>query len=115
MKVRALRGVCIGVNRDLALDDEAELDPATGKFLVSIGAVEEVKPPPPAPAPEPKDPQPSSETKSTNDAGAEGGKTTDAASNESSPEVDDKAEEDEPERSDSSGGTSTQPRRGRRK
>jgi len=43
MKVRALRGVCIGVGRHLAPDDTADLDAATGHFLISIKAVEEVK------------------------------------------------------------------------
>lgn len=40
MKVRALRGVCVGVERHLALDEVADLDPAQVNFLVSIGAVE---------------------------------------------------------------------------
>jgi len=49
MKVRALRGVCIGVNRHLAVGDEADLEPATTQFLKSIGAVEDVpSDPPPA-------------------------------------------------------------------
>jgi hypothetical protein len=54
MLYRALRGVCIGVDRHLKVDDTADLDPATGKFLTSIGAVEEVKPEkvePPKPEP----------------------------------------------------------------
>lgn len=117
MKVRALRGVCIGVDRNLAVGNEAELDPATGKFLASIGAVEEVKPPPPAPAPEPIKPETSSE-KSTTDAAAAGEEATDTASSESSPDAaaaGADAEGDEPAGSDSSGGANTQPRRGRRK
>lgn len=44
MKVRALRGVCIGVGRVLKPgDDPVELDAATAQFLVSIKAVEEAK------------------------------------------------------------------------
>lgn len=46
MSYRALRGVCIGVDRHLKAGDTADLDPATGKFLASIGAVEEFQPPP---------------------------------------------------------------------
>jgi len=51
---RATRGVCIGVDRHLAVGDEAELDGSTAQFLQSIGAVEPVpdKPAtPPAAAP----------------------------------------------------------------
>jgi hypothetical protein len=41
MKYRALRGVCIGPGRHLLPGDApAELDDATARFLVSIGAVE---------------------------------------------------------------------------
>lgn len=44
MKVRALRGVCVGVGRHLGVGDPPiELDAATSQFLVSIKAVEEVK------------------------------------------------------------------------
>ena len=43
MKVKALRGVCIGVGRHLKPDDIEELDAATAQFLVSIKAVEPVK------------------------------------------------------------------------
>ena len=43
MKVQALRGVCIGVERHLKAGDTADLEPATVQFLVSIGAVERVK------------------------------------------------------------------------
>lgn len=43
MKVRALRGVCIGVERHLKPGDTADLDAAQVQFLVSIGAVEAVK------------------------------------------------------------------------
>jgi hypothetical protein len=42
-RVRALRGVCIGVGRHLTpADDPVELDAATAQFLVSLGAVERV-------------------------------------------------------------------------
>lgn len=47
MKVCALRGVCIGVDRHLKAGDVEDLEAAQVKFLVSIGAVEEV---PDAPA-----------------------------------------------------------------
>jgi hypothetical protein len=47
MQVRALRGVCIGVDRHLAPGDTADLEAAQVTFLVSIGAVE---PLPDAPA-----------------------------------------------------------------
>lgn len=56
MKVKALRGVCIGVDRNLNTGDTADLDPATVQFLTSIGAVERVAEEPtdpPAPAIEP--------------------------------------------------------------
>lgn len=60
MKVKALRGVCIGAGRHLAAGDTEDLDPATVTFLVSIGAVEPVKD---EPTPEPiKDPEPDSKT-----------------------------------------------------
>jgi hypothetical protein len=39
MKVKALRGVCVGVGRDLNPGDLADLDPATVQFLTAIGAV----------------------------------------------------------------------------
>jgi len=51
MKVRALRGVCIGVERHLKAGDTEDLDPALVTFLVGIGAVEPVKD---EPKPEPK-------------------------------------------------------------
>ena len=41
--VRALRGVCIGVDRHLKAGDTADLDAATTVYLVGIGAVERVK------------------------------------------------------------------------
>jgi hypothetical protein len=43
MKVRALRGVCIGSGRHLVPPETADLDAATGQYLISIKAVEEVK------------------------------------------------------------------------
>jgi hypothetical protein len=59
MKVRALRGVCVGPERHLAPGETADLDAASVPFLVSIQAVEVVAddPPPAAEAqPEPKSP-----------------------------------------------------------
>ncbi len=51
MKVRALRGVCIGVERHLKAGDTEDLEPALVTFLVSIGAVERViDDPKPAPS-----------------------------------------------------------------
>jgi hypothetical protein len=43
MKVQALRGVCIGVDRHLKAGDTEDLEPALVTFLVGIGAVERVK------------------------------------------------------------------------
>jgi hypothetical protein len=40
VKVRALRGVCVGVEQHLVAGASADLDPAQIPFLVSIGAVE---------------------------------------------------------------------------
>ena len=51
MKVKALRGVCIGVERHLAAGDTEDLDAPLVTYLVSIGAVEVVKDDP-APADE---------------------------------------------------------------
>jgi hypothetical protein len=48
MKVRALRGVCLGPGSHLAAGDVGETDAATGQFLVSIRAVEIYTDPPPA-------------------------------------------------------------------
>lgn len=42
MKVRALRGVCIGVESHLQAGDVADLEAAQVTFLTSIGAVERV-------------------------------------------------------------------------
>jgi hypothetical protein len=43
IKVRAKRGVCIGVERHLAVGECADLDAAMVTFLTHIGAVEVVK------------------------------------------------------------------------
>ena len=57
MKVRALHGVCIGVNQHLKAGDTADLDMATVTFLVSIKAVERIIE---EPDPKPKEsPEPS--------------------------------------------------------
>lgn len=57
MKVKALRGVCIGIERHLAENETADLaDDSLLAFLIGIKAVEVIKDPPPAaeePAPEP--------------------------------------------------------------
>jgi hypothetical protein len=42
MKIRARRGVCIGVDRHLQPGDLADLDAAQVTFLEGIGAVEQV-------------------------------------------------------------------------
>lgn len=42
MKVRALRGVCIGVDRHLGAGDVADLEAALAAFLISIKSVEAV-------------------------------------------------------------------------
>ena len=39
MKVQAVRGVCIGPERHLAVGDVAELEPQLAQFLINIGAV----------------------------------------------------------------------------
>lgn len=55
MKVRALRGVCIGVERHLKAGDTEDLEPALVTYLLGIGAVERVKDAPePAVEPEPE-------------------------------------------------------------
>jgi hypothetical protein len=53
MRVRALRGVCIGVARHLKPGDIEDLEPALVTYLVGIGAVEAV-PAEPEPKPEAK-------------------------------------------------------------
>lgn len=50
MRIKARRGVCIGVDRHLKAGDLADLDAAQVQFLVSIGAVEVVPDAPPAAA-----------------------------------------------------------------
>lgn len=45
MKVKALRGVCIGVDRHMKPGDTEDLDAAQVTFLVGIGAVETVTEP----------------------------------------------------------------------
>lgn len=50
MRVKALRGVCIGVERHMMPGDIEDLDAATVTFLVGIGAVELVTEPPPVAA-----------------------------------------------------------------
>lgn len=47
MKVRALRGVCVGPGLHLAPGDTTDLDAAQVTFLSGIGAVEVVKDPEP--------------------------------------------------------------------
>jgi hypothetical protein len=56
MKVKALRGVCIGIERHMKPGDIEDVDAALATFLKGIGAVEEfTEPPPKAEAkPEPK-------------------------------------------------------------
>lgn len=64
MKIRARRGVCIGVDRHLKAGDLADLDAAQVTFLVGIGAVEVVptEPEVPAAAPVEEPAEPKSET-----------------------------------------------------
>lgn len=59
MKVKALRGVCIGVDRHLTAGDTVDLEPGLVTYLVSIGAVQALKdePPPPPTNPEPAPPE----------------------------------------------------------
>lgn len=52
MKVKALRGVCIGVDRHLAAGDTVDLEPGLVTYLVNIGAVALLKDEPPKPQPE---------------------------------------------------------------
>lgn len=67
MKVKALRGVCIGVDRHLTAGDTADLDPGLVTYLVNIKAVEAVKDEPAATA-EPANPAPAAtETLPTSD------------------------------------------------
>ena len=55
MRVRALRGVCIGVDRHLAPGDTADLEAAQVTYLAAIGAVEPV-PDTPVPVDQPEAP-----------------------------------------------------------
>lgn len=57
MKVKALRGVCVGVDRHLAPGDVEDLEPGLVTFLVGIGAVEKHVDPEPEPQPQ-ADPEP---------------------------------------------------------
>ncbi|HYE70594.1 MAG TPA: hypothetical protein VD932_03625 [Aquabacterium sp.] len=79
MKVKALRGVCIGVDRHLVAGDTADLDPGLVTYLVNIRAVEAVKDEPPkaeataqeaAPleTPSPSEPAPAEKAKTANDS-----------------------------------------------
>ena len=64
MKIKARRGVCIGVDRHLKAGDLADLDAAQVTFLVGIGAVEVVPAEPEAQAamPEAEPDEPKAET-----------------------------------------------------
>lgn len=39
MRIRAIRGVCIGSERHLKPDEEVTIDEATARYLIAIGAV----------------------------------------------------------------------------
>lgn len=60
MRVKALRGVCVGPEDNMKEGDERDLDPVTADHLKNIGAVVEVPaaaevphpPPPPGPTAE---------------------------------------------------------------
>jgi hypothetical protein len=60
MRVRALRGVCIGVDRHLKAGDTADLEAALVTYLRGIGAVE---PAPEEPKPEPMPEKPGKKEK----------------------------------------------------
>lgn len=47
MRVKARRGVCVGVGRNLKAGEEADIDPGIVGFLVSIKAVEVIQDAPP--------------------------------------------------------------------
>lgn len=64
MKVKALRGVCIGVDRHLVAGDIADLEPALVTFLVGIRAVERIADEPPKPEPPAAVPAEATEPKS---------------------------------------------------
>ena len=55
MKVRALRGVCVGVERHLVAGDIVDLEAPLAEYLANIGAVEPAPdaPPPSIPTPKP--------------------------------------------------------------
>jgi hypothetical protein len=42
VKVRAIRGVCVGPERHLAAGATGDIDSATAQYLMAIGAVEQV-------------------------------------------------------------------------
>lgn len=56
MRVKALRGVCLGVDRHLKPGDTEDLEPGLVTFLSGIGAVEVIKDEP-APIQEPNEPE----------------------------------------------------------
>lgn len=58
MKVKALRGVCVGIERHLVAGETAELDDALSTFLIGIKAVELVKNEPPRADVPQTDPEP---------------------------------------------------------
>jgi nucleoside phosphorylase len=88
MKVTTLRGVCIGIDQHLSVGDIADLDTATGKYLVSIGAVEEIKDEPGQPALQPE-----------SDSTSEGDKPSDPSSQQ--PESQSEPTSDKPSESKS--------------
>lgn len=45
MRVKALRGVCIGIDRHLAVGDTEDLEAGLVTYLVNIGAVERIADP----------------------------------------------------------------------
>lgn len=53
MKVKILRGVCVGVEDNAREGDVRDLDDATAEWLKSIGAAEDLPPEQPAAEPEP--------------------------------------------------------------
>jgi hypothetical protein len=56
--VRAIRGVCISVDRHIKPGDVADVDAATAQFLVGIGAVERYVAPAPVATSVVADPEP---------------------------------------------------------
>lgn len=65
MKIRALRGVCVGIEQHLKAGDIHETDPASSKFLVSIGAAEHVVDEPVPELPVIPDPVPDADEKTS--------------------------------------------------